>query len=244
MSDGQPRLNGSRVEKNQGSENRANARPENPSKTYSSARDRNRLRSNCPLFCYYFATHPKLECRVTAVDIQDQRIVDGPFDFHIVEGTTLPFGDDTFDVVISNYLIEHVGGPKAQAEHLSEIERVMGPTSIGYLASPNRWRLFGPHFRLPFLSWIPDSWRDSYVRLMHRGTYYDCNPLSRSTLDGMLEDSGFSYEHMERHLIALIFEDTVRSSIAVPLSIFVAGFIRPIIPSFAYVLALKTEEEF
>src|SRR3546814_9833619 len=67
----------------------------------------------------------------------------------------LPFADDSFDVVLSNHVIEHVGEQPEQLAHLSELRRVLTPGGIGYLAVPNRWMLVEPHYRLAFLSWWP-----------------------------------------------------------------------------------------
>src|SRR3546814_5478078 len=68
--------------------------------------------------------------------------------FQVVDGTTLPYSNDTFDIVVSNHVIEHVGNADAQRHHLDEIRRVLAPDGVVYFAAPNRWRLVEPHFRL------------------------------------------------------------------------------------------------
>ncbi len=146
---------------------------------------------------HYFATHPSIRCAVTAVDVVDQRLARDGYDFHLVSGTALPFVDGTFDVVISNHVIEHVGEHASQLSHLREIRRVMASGAVGYLAVPNRWMLVEPHFRLAFLSWLPPSLRTPYLRLMRRGSLYDCNPLTLSGLNAMLSEAGFYWRHIE-----------------------------------------------
>src|SRR3546814_17958343 len=74
---------------------------------------------------------------------------------------------------LSNHVIEHVGNADAQRHHLDEIRRVLAPDGVVYFAAPNRWRLVEPHFRLPFLSWLPNPASDRYVRVMGRGSHYD-----------------------------------------------------------------------
>jgi len=117
---------------------------------------------------------------VTAVDVNDNRMESEGYAFLKVEGTTLPFDDGSFDIVVSNHVIEHVGERADQLHHLKEIHRVLRPGGCVYLAVPNKWRLIEPHYRLPLLSWIPQRAADLYLRLFGRGSRYDCVPLSRS----------------------------------------------------------------
>ena len=146
---------------------------------------------------HYFASHPTLPCHVTAVDVVDQRLVREGYDFRFVHDTTLPFADASFDVVLSNHVIEHVGERAAQLAHLRELHRVMAPGALGYLAVPNRWMLVEPHYRLALLSWLPRPLRTPYLRLMRRGARYDCEPLSLPRLDALLAEAGFVWRHLE-----------------------------------------------
>ncbi|MEW9571168.1 methyltransferase domain-containing protein [Rhodanobacter sp. Si-c] len=144
----------------------------------------------------HFAGHGVLRCQVVAVDVVDNRRVSDGYDFHLVQGVVLPFADASFDVVISNHVIEHVGDAGAQAHHLSEIRRVMKPGGVGYLAVPNRWMLTEPHYHLMFLSWWPHGWRTPYLRLMRKGEFYDCEPLEKRQLEHMLDSAGFGYSNL------------------------------------------------
>jgi SAM-dependent methyltransferase len=128
---------------------------------------------------------------VSAVDVVDERVVTDGVDFTSVEGTAVPFDDGTFDVVVSNHVIEHVGDRADQRAHLDELWRVLRPGGWVYLAMPNRWSLVEPHFRLPLLSWLPRSLRSPYVRRLGRGERYDCDPLSRRELRALLAEVGF-----------------------------------------------------
>ena len=145
---------------------------------------------------HHFASHPTIQCDVAAVDVMDQRLLRNGYAFHLVEDISLPFQDGYFDVVITNHVIEHVGDLNEQRGHLREVRRVMNPKGIGYLAVPNRWMLIEPHYRLAFLSWLPSHLRSPYLRLMRRGGYYDCRPLSLATLENFLEKTGFQYQNL------------------------------------------------
>ncbi len=87
------------------------------------------------------------------VDIEDQRVskVSG---FQLVKDERLPFADGSFDLVISNHVVEHVRSP---ARHLQEIARVLKPRGIVYLATPNRRFLKETHFKLWLLHYLPDA---------------------------------------------------------------------------------------
>lgn len=145
---------------------------------------------------HYFGTHPDLRCNVTAVDVEDNRQVHDGYVYRQVQGVDLPFAAAGFDVVITNHVIEHVGDARAQHHHLAEIRRVMKPDGIGYLAVPNRWMLTEPHYKLKFLSWWPHAWRTPYLRLMRKGTFYDCEPLQMRQLEHMLDEVGFTYRNL------------------------------------------------
>ena len=129
---------------------------------------------------------------VQGVDVQDSRVVTQGYGFTLVDGTTLPFESRTFDIVVSNHVIEHVGDREAQLRHLSELHRVLAEDGMIYLAVPNKWRLVEPHFRLPLLSWLPLGLADRYVQWTGKGRHYDCVPLSQGEAQQLLEQSGFS----------------------------------------------------
>lgn len=73
--------------------------------------------------------------RHSAVDVADQRKGACDYDFALVSDERLPFDDDSFDLVLSNHVIEHVSD---QQSHLREIRRVLKPSGCVYLATPNK----------------------------------------------------------------------------------------------------------
>lgn len=154
----------------------------------------------------HFANHPSVRFEVDAVDVVDNRQVVEGYRFTLVENTALPFGDESFDVVISNHVIEHVGADDEQARHLSELRRLMRPQAVGYLAMPNRWMLIEPHYRLALLSWWPEAWRSAWLRLWRKGNEYDCRPLSCGRLERLLAAAGFQFEQLHSEALRATFE--------------------------------------
>jgi SAM-dependent methyltransferase len=139
---------------------------------------------------------------VHSVDVVDVRVETSGYAFHRVDGPMLPFPDQTFDVVISNHCIEHIGGRAEQERSLAELARVLKVDGVGYLAVPNRWGPVEPHFRLAGLSWLPtNSLQSRYVRLAGRGESYDCRLLSRSEIHSMFSSVGL--EARERTVAAM-----------------------------------------
>jgi SAM-dependent methyltransferase len=143
---------------------------------------------------------------VWGVDVRDSRVVTEGFRFGLVEGTTLPFADGFFDVVVSNHVLEHVGGRSDQLAHLREIARVLKDDGVAYLATPNRWTLLEPHYRLPLLSWLPERARSPYVRLARRGQGYDCELRSRAELGDLCAAAGLDVADRTVDAIRLTIE--------------------------------------
>jgi ubiquinone/menaquinone biosynthesis C-methylase UbiE len=154
---------------------------------------------------YYFANLANLKYKVTAVDVVDNRLAIDGFEFQLVDDVRLPFGDGTFDVVISNHVIEHVGDVSLQMEHLHELKRILKKTGVGYLAVPNRWMLIEPHYKLIFLSWLPKRFRTSYLKFSGKGSYYDCEPLEKKEIENMFQSTGLKYKNLCVEALKLTF---------------------------------------
>jgi SAM-dependent methyltransferase len=77
------------------------------------------------------------------------------------DGCQLPFGDKAFDVVFSNSVIEHVGGPEAQERFAREVARA----GRGYwVQTPNRYFPIETHLLTPMVHLLPRGWRAFIVR--------------------------------------------------------------------------------
>ena len=70
------------------------------------------------------------------------------------DACSLPFRDDSFDVVFSNAVIEHVGGRERQQRLVEEALRVGRRV---FLTTPNRWFPVEVHTRVPLVHWLPDA---------------------------------------------------------------------------------------
>lgn len=85
------------------------------------------------------------------------------------DGKRLPFKDNCFDIVISIDVIEHASNPTLMLE---EIRRVLEKDGILHITTANKLWPIEPHFRLPFLSYLPNFLADWYVKITGRGDSY------------------------------------------------------------------------
>ena len=67
----------------------------------------------------------------------------------------LPFADDSFDLVISDQVFEHV---KNYDETLSEIRRVLKPDGVSLHFFPSRYTPIEPHVHVPLATIIQTRW--------------------------------------------------------------------------------------
>ena len=69
-------------------------------------------------------------CReIISVDIEDKRLTREGYKFELVKDEKLPFEDNSFDIVISNQVIEHVNN---QDIHINEVCRVLKKDGVCY----------------------------------------------------------------------------------------------------------------
>jgi len=114
------------------------------------------------------------------------------------DGTQLPFEDQSFPIVFSNSVIEHV--PKVlQPAFAREIRRV---GDRYFVQTPNRWFPVEPHYQMPFVHFLPEralralnkrftmGWRK-------KGEWYETTLLSAADLRRLFPDGTI---HRERVL--------------------------------------------
>lgn len=153
--------------------------------------------------------------------------------FVLTSGDALPFPDNALDVVVFNHIYEHVVDPDAV---LAEIHRVLKPAGVAYLGLGNKYQVMEPHYRLPFLSWLPQRAADRYVRAFGKAEDYYESYASRAGLKTFIR--GF---HVWDYTIPVVLrpdlfasDDQVRGWVArVPPAAVRAAM--PIIPTFVWV---------
>jgi SAM-dependent methyltransferase len=177
--------------------------------------------------------------QVTAVDRVDQRVMCDGYQFVPVTGVQLPFPARSFDVVVSNHVLEHVGGHTEQLAHLTEIARVLRPDGLAYLAVPNRWTLREPHFGLWFLSWLPRSLRSPYLRARRRGACYDCEPPGPRRIRSLIRLAGLCFQDVAAPALRLMVQietPWIVSDVVRTLPDFVLKTCSPVYPTMTFLM--------
>lgn len=115
---------------------------------------------------------------------------------HVYEGGKMPFREETFDLCVSNYVLEHVTDPRS---HFEEVSRILRPGGAYCFRTPNRWHYITiASSLLPY--WIHVGLANKLRGLGDRAhspwpTLYRAN--DRRRLFRIAREAGFSPELME-----------------------------------------------
>ena len=107
----------------------------------------------------------------------------------VADGCQLPVRTGQMDVALLNHVYEHTNDVTAL---FAETWRVLRPGGIAYVSAGSRWAVMEPHYRLPFLSWLPRQVAHTYLRLTRRGERYeDIHFLGHRSLVEIMTRAGF-----------------------------------------------------
>ncbi len=108
------------------------------------------------------------------------------------QGSATDLDEGFFDIVLCDYVLEHVKDPNAL---VSMVARHLGPEGAYYLSTNNRWWPLEGHYGLPvpFVSWLPRTYASRYIRLLNLGKEYDIYPISWTSLRTLLERNGLTW---------------------------------------------------
>ena len=114
-------------------------------------------------------------------------------DLRIYNGTDFPFPDNTFDHVVSFSVMEHVSYPE---KVISEMLRVLKPSGRILLTLPNKYYPKETHSLVYFVSYMPRSLANLYLRILKRSPLEHDNLHFYSYFDIMrfLKNSKYKYE--------------------------------------------------
>ena len=119
---------------------------------------------------------------ITGIDINSQRINNlnlihrkmgfNQEIFHSYDGEKLPYDNSSFDLVLSQQVLEHVQNDE---KYFSEAKRILAPEGKFLLDFPHRLVPFDTHTRMWFVHYFPSTVRNFFYNRYreNRGEYYN-----------------------------------------------------------------------
>jgi len=129
--------------------------------------------------------------RITALSNQDAKFLETQYPgLKFVQGDALnmSFEDNSFDLVFSSAVLEHVGSFENQCKFLSECLRVS--KKYVFLTTPNRFYPIEFHTYLPFIHWLPKKMHRKILNLIGQkelALEENLNLLSKKDIKAMLD---------------------------------------------------------
>jgi len=160
---------------------------------------------------------------VVAADVVEQMTTakTDSLQFIKIDSSSLPFEENSFDIVIFNHVIYC---STDQLGQLKEIYRILKKDGICYLASANRYFPVEGFTKLPLIHYLPNRLFRSLYKTI-RNTDVDLFPVGYHKLIGLIKDVGFTY----REYTSEILKNPAKyhSEYAAPFSIPVPNCISP-----------------
>ena len=102
------------------------------------------------------------------VDVRDYRLSFPRARAVVFDGCALPFPDQSFDIVYSNAVIEHLPSREMQQRFAQEVQRV---GRAWFVTTPNLWYPVEPHYHLPLVQFLPPRSQRRLVTALGRVPY-------------------------------------------------------------------------
>lgn len=175
--------------------------------------------------------------RVTGIDIDKTAIAYAKKSFHrknlhfaVGDAMNLKFKNNSFDILICTHIYEHVSSPQVL---FTELYRVLKPGGVCYLAAMNSLWPIEPHYKLPFLSWLPKTVANIYIKSTNKAERYYESPLNYWQLQTLIKYQGFKINDYT----AKIFSSSHQFGYGtIPLGKLVAPFMTYAAPTFFWML--------
>jgi hypothetical protein len=128
---------------------------------------------------YWDGFFDKEDIKITLVNLDPHQARNDPrFIFLNGDARNLhQFSDNSFDLVHSNSVIEHVGRWTDMRAMSNEVRRL---APAYYIQTPNFWFPFDPHTRMPFIHWLPTNLRYHLHSQFNLGFYEKASDIDRA----------------------------------------------------------------
>ena len=110
---------------------------------------------------------------ITIVNIEENRDLNKQFKYISADARKLPFADNSFDIVFSNSVIEHIEGGDGVTfdEQQKMADEILRVGKHCYVQTPNYWFPIEPHFLFPVFQYLPITIKTFLLRNFNLGWY-------------------------------------------------------------------------
>lgn len=116
---------------------------------------------------------------LSLADVEDYRDSFPGVQAVVFDGCALPFADQSFDIVYSNAVLEHLPGNQWVERFAAEVQRV---GKGWFVTTPNFWYPVDPHYHLPFVQLLPETAQRSLARRLGKTPYDHLHLLTAKQL--------------------------------------------------------------
>ncbi len=113
---------------------------------------------------------------ISFAEAQDYRSSFPGVEAVVFDGCALPFPDQSFDIVYSNAVLEHLPSPAHVARFAAEVQRV---GKGWFVTTPNLWYPIEPHYHLPFVQFLPQKSQRKLVKALGKVPYDNLRLLTK-----------------------------------------------------------------
>lgn len=100
----------------------------------------------------------------------------------LYDGQSLPYDNDSYDLVVSGHIIEHTDSP---IKYICEIMRVINPGGFLYIEFPTRYHYIELHTGLVSFEWMPHALRNAVLKAL-TSRYSFLSPTIKSKYESIL----------------------------------------------------------
>ena len=193
----------------------------------------------CEALADYFTEVIGIDIDDKALKMAEERSTNHVVQYKLIDDDTIPLADNSAKLIVCNHVYEHV--PSSE-KLFAEIHRVLEPNGVCYLGAASKLTIIEPHFKLPFLSWLPKFIAHPYMRLFKRGDFYYENLRTPWGIKKLI--TAFEVEDVTLKILkdpaSYAATDMINENGIIPkIPLSVLKLLHPLLPSYILILRKK-----